>query len=78
MPFKWIPAETLTESPSGYVPGRCAICKEETGVKYCGACKAVICPGCRHRYFSRGLAAVKTLFHEGYHGEILVKNASDC
>lgn len=72
--FEWLRAETLSSPPSDYVPGRCAVCKGETAVKYCPACHAVICVPCRHRYFARGFAAVKALFHNGYYGEILVKN----
>ncbi len=69
--YKWIPP-----SPSlgeGWQPGKCAICREENAVRYCGMCKAVMCGGCSAKYFERGVAFVKGLIREGYKGEVLIR-----
>lgn len=68
MPYVRI--QEVQRPPMHYVHGRCGVCREETGVKYCPLCGAVICTQCRGKYFKRGTAFVKSLFGD-YKGELL-------
>lgn len=68
----WLPAETL--DPQRYAQrdlrGICAICKEAHLVRYCPKCKAVVCDGCRDKWFDRGVEAVRSMLGRGYHGAV--------
>jgi Zinc finger, C3HC4 type (RING finger) len=41
--------------------GRCHICEQTLEVDYCDLCDHWFCEGCRRRWFSRGVSAVKAL-----------------